>query len=393
MKKMISLAAMFAALSYASPASAEINFSGDASTRVRGEFNNTETAAGVKTTLNDDIKYQYRVRLKAAADLGDGYFFKALIANEDYVGATLTSGSSSPGWGTVANGNGEKFALQVSNFYFGHATADCHYTLGRLPLNSFNNPIFDLTLYPVPGTILAGSTLAPAGARVYAVDVPVTQWNFDRIYGANYGTKIGDGMLDATFIVFDNHSFIENTAVLADGLLNDGYALHVSYKTNIGDVTIDPQAIIALTDAGGAVYARVSPNSFGTNVSIPAGKSKIGLSGFYTVCKDSNGLSATTGLPANVDYSGYLVRLKGESGPAMAWVDYNRTTDHTSGTDVKYNNFFFWGQYTFKVHESSKGTFSVVPTVRYRASSWDNAIAGTDRNNQLRTELYATVTF
>ena len=392
MKKMISLAAMFAALSYASPASAALNIGGDASTRVRGEFNNSQTAAGVKTTLNDDIKYQYRVRLKAAADLGDGYFFKALLANEDYVGATATSGSSSPGWGTVAGGNSEKFALQVSNFYFGHATADCHYTIGRLPLNSFNNPIFDLTLYPIPGTILLGSTLAPAGAKVYAVDVPVTQWNFDRIYGANYGGKIGDGELNATLIVFDNHSFTENTAALSDGLLNDGYALHVSYKTNIGDVTIDPQAILTVTDGGGAVYARVTPNTFGTNVSIPAGKSKIGLSGFYTVCKDSNGLSATTGAAANVDYNGYLLRLKGESGPAMAWVDYNHTSDKTAATEVKYNNLFVWAQYTFKLHESSTGTFNVVPTIRYRASGQDDA-AGTTRNNQLRTELYATVTF
>ena len=379
MKKMLSLAAMFAALSYASPASAEINFSGDASTRLRGEFNNTLTN-GAKVTTNDDLKYQYRVRLKAAADLGDGYFFKALVANEDYVAG------SSPGWGTVAGGNGEKFALQVSNFYFGHMCQDSHYMIGRLPLNSFNNPIFDLTLYPLPG-------LNGVGVRTYAVDVPVTQWNFDRMYAANLGTKVGNGDLNASLIVLDNHSTTENTAALGDGLLNDGYALHVSYKINIGDVTIDPQALLVLTDGNGGTYSRVTPSSFGTNVSIPAGKSKIGLSGFYTGCKDSNGLSSLTGAAANVDYNGYLVRLKGESGPAMAWVDYNHSADKTTGTEVKYSNLFFWGQYTFKVHESSKGTFSVVPTVRYRASSWDNAFAGTDRNNQLRTELYATVTF
>ncbi len=379
MKKMISLAAMFAALSYASPASAALNISGDASTRLRGEFNNTETAAGVKTTLNDDLKYQYKVRLKAAADLGDGYFFKALIANEGYVAG------SSPGWATVNLNNSETFALQVSNFYFGHATADCHYSIGRLPLNSFNNPIFDITLYPIPGP-------NGFGVKTYAVDVPVTQWNFDRIYGANYGTKVGNGDLNATLIVLDNHSVTENTAALADGLFNDGYGLHVSYKTNIGDVTIDPQAIIILTDALGGTYSRITPYSFGTNVSIPAGKSKIGLSGFYTGCKDSNGLSSATGADAKVDYSGYLVRLKGESGAAMAWVDYNHTTDKTAATEVKYNNLFVWAQYTFKLHESSNGTFNVVPTIRYRASGQDDA-TGTARNNQLRTELYANVTF
>ena len=70
---MLSLAAMFAVLSYASPASAELKISGDAATRLRGQFNNSNIH-GVKSTSDDDLKYQYRVRLKASADLGDGYF-------------------------------------------------------------------------------------------------------------------------------------------------------------------------------------------------------------------------------------------------------------------------------------------------------------------------------
>ena len=54
---MFSLAAMLAVLSYASPASAELKISGDAATRVRGQFNNSDLG-GIKATNADDIKYQ-----------------------------------------------------------------------------------------------------------------------------------------------------------------------------------------------------------------------------------------------------------------------------------------------------------------------------------------------
>ena len=388
MKKMLSLAAMFAALSYASPASAALNISGDAATRLRGEFKNSETALGDKTNT-DDLKFQYQLRLSAAADLGNGYFFKTQIANEE------NNNGGTPGWATVSNNNGERFQLEVNNMYFGHMAEECHYMLGRLPLNSFNNPIFDLALYPIP-----------FAATIYAVDVPVYQWNYDRIFGLNYGTKLGDGELNTTLVVLDNHS-VANTGATGDGIFNDGYALHVTYKANIGDVTIDPQAVITLTDGYGSTYARVSPNTFGTNVSIPAGKSKIGLSGFYTICKDSNGTSSivtpsttlgvpntvATGAAANVDYSGYLLRVKGESGPLTAWVDYNRTVDKTS-TETTYSNFFVWAQYNINVYQSASGAFNLTPTVRYRASGTDIAgIAGTAHNNMLRTEIVARMSF
>jgi hypothetical protein len=395
MKKMLSLAAMFAVLSYASPASAELKIGGDAAVRERGQFNNSYSAAtNTKTTTDDDLKTQYRIRLKAAADLGSGYFFKTMIQNEEVPGS----------WQTVAANNSEKYQLEVSNFYFGRALQDCHYMIGRLPLNSFNNPLFDLALYPIPSSFTSSG--------IYAVDIPVYTNNFDRIFGLNYGTKVGGGELNTTLVILDNHSTIENTSATANGLLNDGYALHLAYKTTVGDVTVEPQALVLLTDGSGANYANVSPNTFGANATIPAGKSKIGLSGFYTICKDNKGSSSVlvpatlspsgsitnasyiAGTSAQVDYNGYLLRVKGESGPVMAWVDYNHTKDKTPVNDVTYNNLFVWAQYNVKLHESATGTVSLTPTVRYRASGRDVVgTDGTDRNNQLRTELYATVTF
>lgn len=383
MKKMLSLAAIFAVLSYASPASAEspasvgsvgLKFSGDAGIRARAEFNSN--------SLVDDVKYQYKIRLKAAADLGDGYFFNAMAQNEDVAG----------GWGTVSGvpvsatgvtNNVEKYNLQISNFYFGRTEGSCQYKIGRIPLNSVNNPIFDLAFYAVPTAL-----------GIYAVDIPVATYNFDRLFGFNYSTKVGDGDINTTLVVLDNNSTSGNTAATGDGLLNDGYALHLSYKNKLGDVTIEPQALISLTDVQGAVYQKISPNTFGANATIPSGSSKIGISAFYTLCKDSKGVTAAAPLvTANIHYNGYLLRLKGESGPVMAWVDYNHTNDKLANTT--YQNVFVWAQYNVKVHQTSTGSanVNVTPTLRYRASGKDIAGATTTPNDQLRGELYATVTF
>jgi hypothetical protein len=376
MKKMFSLAAMLAVLSYASPASAEVKISGDAGIRARAEFKNNSNS--------DDLKYQYRVRLKAAADLGDGFFFNALAQNEEAGGAwTTVTGSPAiitPVGAGVTN-NTERYPFQLSNFYFGRTQGCCQYKVGRLPLNSASNPIFDLAFYPIP--------TAFTHAGIYAVDTPVSTNNFDRLAGANYSTKVGDGDLNTTLLLLDNNSITANTAATGDGLLNDGYALHVSYTTKLGDVTIQPQALISLTDVQGAVYRKVSPHTFGANASfLPTGNSKVSASAFYTTCKDSKGTNAA-GTTVNVDYNGYLVRLKGESGPITAWVDYNNTKDNL--TAVTYDNTFVWAQYNVKIHQLSNGTanVNVTPTLRYRTSGK----TGVANNDLLRGELYATVTF
>ena len=105
----------------------------------------------------------------------------------------------------------------------------------------------------------------------------------------------------------------------------------------------------------------------------------------------------TTQTPSGfkVDYSGYLFRVKGEVGPFMAWVDYNRTEDNTDlRVADSYDNLFVWAQYNFKVYESAMGTFSLTPTLRYRASGVGSGTEEIQQDiSQLRTELYATVTF
>jgi hypothetical protein len=366
MKKILSLAAMFAVLSYASSASAEVKFGGEASVRLRDDFGHTKSTAGVTTNPQDQY-FQYRVRLKPSADLGDGYSFKALVQNEAKAGS----------WQSLDPYNTEQYNFQLSQFYFSHSDESSHWVLGRIPLGTLDNPILDLTLYAIPGN-------GTQGSKLYPVDTPISTNHFDRLLGFNYGVKLGDGELNAVLVNFDNLSTPPTTTAPANvdrGLWNDGYGLVVSYKTKIGEVTVVPQAYATLTH----ISDGRQPYSFGTQAFIPAGKSKVSLSGFYTANNntDYNGLLK--------DYSGYIFRVKGESGSALAWIDYNKTKDSANSTD--YNNTFVWAQYKFGIHESAAGNFSLTPTLRYRLSSSKTATGATTDNNLFRTELYATVTF
>jgi len=358
MKRILSLAGLFAVLSYASSASAEVKFSGEVGIRLRDDFGHTKSTAGATTDPQDQY-FQYRVRLKPSADIGEGYYVKALLQDETVAG----------GWQALAASNTEKYTLQASQFYVGHNDESSHWVFGRIPLGSLDNPILDLTLYAIPG-------VGPQGSTLYPVDTPISTNHFDRLLGFNYGFKLGDGELNAIIVNFDNIS----TGAANSGLLNDGYGAVASYKTTIGTVTVVPQLYATLTH----ISDGRRPYSFGAQAFIPVGKSKVALSGFYTA--DKNTYNATTW-----DYSGYIFRVKGESGPALAWVDYNKTKDTQNSKD--YNNAFLWAQYKFGVRESAAGSFSLTPTVRYRLSSSKTAAGLTTDNNLFRTELYATVTF
>ena len=383
MKRMLSLAAMFAVLSYASTASAELKFGGDVSVRVRDEAFDAQH----QSTSPDNLYYQYRARLNVAGDFEGGYLFRALISNEapgfsGSVGAFSTAKiGGGGGWQTVGYGNTELYTIGFSQLYFGRNYGDSHYLLGRLPLNSTNNPAFDIHLYPKN-----------------PLDIPTTTFNNDRLFGVNYGTKIGSGDLNAVIGVFDNLSR-SDTPGTGDGLLNDGYVLVVSYKTKIGDVTIEPQVLTALNQHDTVTQTTYStllpfhqgirPFTFGTNASVPVGDVKLGFSGFRTSghgTTPSSANYATAG--ANVDYSGYLFRIKGEYGPFLAWYDYNKTTDKSDITTHKYTNNFIWAQYKIPA-----GKLSIQPTVRYLTTS-DHSVGSADVNNsRLRSELWATLAF
>jgi hypothetical protein len=375
MKKMLSLAAMLAVLSYASPASAELKIGGDFSVRARAEFNSKDPG----NNAADDLMFQYRLRLNGAADLGDGYFFKTMLMSEE---PFATSGNAAGGWRTVGGSAASfnvdaPYSLSVSQAYFGRNLKDSNYKIGRIPLNSFNNPIFDLTLYPTQ-----------------PLDTPVNNYGYDRLFGANYGTKVGDGTLNATLVVLDNSSNDVAAGLEDNGFLNDGYALSLAYAFTAGDVTIEPQIFAVLTNADvnlspttASFAPDANPFTFGAMLSTPVGNSKISGGAFYTSASEKlNNLE-------NADYSGYLIRVKGESGPFMAWIDYNKTTDDLAGAATKdYTNTFLWAQYKHVVYKGAASSFSLQPTLRYRAQDKEVNAVQTDTAT-VRGELVATVTF
>ncbi len=375
MKRMLSLAAMFAVLSYASPASAELKFGGDVSVRVRAETFDAEH----QSTAPDNLYYQYRARLNVAGEFEGGYLFRALISNENPGVPPKVGGGG--GWQTVGYGNTELYTLGFSQLYFGRNYGDSHYLLGRLPLNSTNNPAFDIHLYPKN-----------------PLDVPTTTFNNDRLFGVNYGTKIGSGDLNAVIGVFDNLSK-SDTSGTGDGLLNDGYVLVVNYKIKIGDVTLEPQVLTALNQHDTVTQTTYStslpfhqgirPFTFGSNVSVPVGEAKLGFSGFRTSGHGTTPSSAIyTTAGANVDYSGYLFRIKGEYGPFLAWYDFNKTTDKSTSTTHEYTNNFIWAQYKIPA-----GKLSIQPTVRYLTTSDHSGLTADVNTSRLRSELWATITF
>jgi hypothetical protein len=288
----------------------------------------------------------------------------------------------------VGYGNTEVYTLGVSQFYFGRYYGASHFIVGRFPLNSTNNPVYDIYLYPKN-----------------PLDIPTTTFNNDRIFGVNYGTKIGSGDLNAVVAVFDNQS-ASDTAASGDGLLNDGYVVSLAYKAAIGNVTVEPQVVTALTkhdvvtqttySDGFPFHQGIRPVAVGANVAVPAGKVNLGFSGFYTSASGTTPDAASygPGKGANVDYTGYLLRVKAEYGPVLAWYDYNKTTDKSAPTTHEYTNQFVWAQYQYKVYQAAKGSLTIQPTLRYLTSS--DHVGGNiaDVNtSRLRSELWATVSF
>ena len=357
-KQFLSLVCALAMMAtFVTTAEAGIKISGDAQVRARGQFDEKKVD-GKEVASKDELYWLYRLRLKIAADLGDGFFAKALLANH------------SAGWfATIGSDKDPVFPRNLSDFgvnqmYFGRMMPNSHYAVGWMPINSFNNPIFDLAVYP----------RQPLG-------IPYFLLANDRIFGLNYGAKVGPGELNASVLVLDDH--LKDT----EGFFRDEYAIHLMYKTNIGDITIDPQLLAAITDFNTAIhpsspgYSDVTPWTLGTNVVIPAGDIKFTLGGFYTFCDDSG-----------VDYDGYLFRIKAERGPVRAWFDYSSMNDDSFGLSDEYENMYVWAQYNWKVHESSMGSLTLSPTVRYLTT--DHNVGGTETETQrLRTELWAQVAF
>ena len=384
MKKIISLAALFAAISYAGPASAtDLSLGGDIGTRVRIQSYNKDYSK------NDDLYTQYRVRLNGSADFGDGFFAKIQVTNENPNSPSSGKLGGGGGWQTIGYGNSELYTVGFSQAYAGRIYGDSHYALGRLPLNATNNPIFDLTLYPKN-----------------PLDTPTATFQNDRLFGANYGTKLGNGDLNLVVGVFDNLN-----AGTDPGLLNDGYAFVGSYKTEVAGLTVEPEILTAITrfdsvtqetfgSSGTSApwHQGVRPWTFGLNVGGNTGDLKLSGSALYNVAKGTtpNNSRYAGNANAEVDYNAYLLRIKAEYGPFLTWYDHSVATDksHAAGataTTNVYRNNFVWAQYQINAYKGKGARLVIQPTVRYLTAKDEAAPASS--YHRLRSELYATLSF
>lgn len=356
-KSLLTILALATTL-HAAPAAADIKLGGDAAVRFRSMFK--EMPNSIHT---EDVLYQYRVRLKADADLGRGYYFKTILMSENDTG----------GWNSVSYGNTEAIALSVNKFHIGRQLDDSSYRIGRIPADSFSDPLLDLAMYPAQ-----------------PLCQPVLCINFDRFSGAGYTRKLGPGELSTTLLVIDDRS--------NDGLFNDGYGLRIGYKTTIASVTINPQLFTSLTNMDTYIQNNnkfsdgsptgltvlgdgVTPLTFGAALRVPAGKGAISCYGYYTTCSDTGDSGRA------VDYSGYLFRVKADYGPAMALLDYSET--ETGAID--YRNIFLRAKYAINVHSSASGKFDIVPTLRWM-HNWESGETDTEKD-VIVPELWAVISF
>jgi hypothetical protein len=425
MKKLISFAALLAmAIQPMQAAAVQFSFGGDVSSRLRVQ------TYDVDHQFADDVMWQYRVTLNGTAELGDGFYARVQLANEapnrldsdkGKFGASGTVAiGGGGGWQTVGYGNTEFSSLGFNNAYFGRNYGSSHYAVGRIPLNSFDNPVYDLTLFPRN-----------------PIELPVATFLNDRMFAANFGTKVGAGELNLTFGVVDN--IVGNNSVsTGDGLLNDGYLLMASYRVEVAGVSVEPTVLTAITKmdsftqetfkASGSTsgtgnnlnnkyrmpfHQGVRPVTFGANLSGPVGGVKLGGGAWYSIEKGTtpsssvydNSAPLVAGGPAygldnrnaSVDCTAYFTRVKLEYGPVLVWWDHNVTTDRSKlaseAVAVKqtYTNNLAWAQYQYNAYENKEVKLTLQPTLRFMVTK--DEVDPTYNHSRMRYELWAVASF
>ncbi|NTU67531.1 MAG: hypothetical protein HGB02_01475 [Chlorobiaceae bacterium] len=424
MKKLIPFAALLAMAIQPAPAvAAQFGFGGDVSTRLRVQ------TYDIDHQFADEVMWQYRVTLNGSVRFGDGFYARVQLANTEpnkldsdkgIFGApgTVAVGGGG-GWQAVGYGNASFSSLGFNNAYLGRNYGDSHYAVGRLPLNSFDNPIYDLTFFPRN-----------------PIELPVATFLNDSMFGANYGTKVGAGELNLTLGVVDNIVGKEARHI-KDGLLKDGYLLMASYRAEVAGVSVEPIVLAAITrmdsftqetfKAAGPTsgtgenlnnkyrmpfHQGVRPVTFGANLSGPVGGVKIGAGAWYSIVKGTtpdravynNSDVVVGGNPygldnrnAIVDYTAYFTRIKAEYGPVLVWWDHSVTTDRSKRADqpvaIKqtYTNNLAWAQYQYHAYEDKDVKLTLQPTLRFMVTK--DEVDPTYNHSRLRYELWAVAAF
>lgn len=334
----------------------QVKWSGDARIRPRYDINDKTAGGGNKTT---DMYYMYRARLRLKADIGDNWAFNTMIShNGAYFYSKFGSadfpeilGTNQTSSKTSSRESSRRATLSFMELYFGKETKDYGVIVGLFPLNSINNPIYDIHYYPNK-----------------TVDIPHAIFNSDGAFGLSGYYQTTVGKFGAKLFVEDAKGKEEENPsgdILSD--INDQYTLELNYTNTLGDFVINPQALISISSEKDSAC---TPNSFGLNITSPK-LSTLTLSGSAIYTFQNNEKLKPLQEPGFYvsKYNGYYLRLKLAGklgfGNLLAWVDYAKITEDLALKDNDYNFYFTWIAYEMPIYKSESGAVSITPELRY----------------------------
>ncbi len=383
MKKL--LASCLMALLVAGPVLASITFSGDARFRPRmdmmdwGDYPKTVQSVvdgdtiATKTKAKTDYYYIWRARLHADAQIGNGWFWKGSMGVNALAQLPRANTGNAPADGAADNSIRQDVSWMLN--YFGMKREGWGFAMGLLPLDSYNNPGFDLHYYPhKPG------------------EFPFYIWSNDAAFGFAYYNKIGPGKLGMRVLVDDDNLnanefetvYNDTTSVSNDLDTADGYTITLDYSIKLMDkITVSPALFYAMADDYVPQPLTLGVNAYG----IPAGPGKIDAGFFYTMNNEADNNSTSIG-----EYTGMLGRLRYNlpmrqgKDAILLWYDY--TSIDWTDADL-HTVHYLWLHYNWVPYKSEMGSFHVRPTLRLTMENKEND-AGTTTLEYTRTKFEVT---
>lgn len=309
----------------------QISWSGDVLVRPRID---QKFSDGDKTS--QDMYWLGWVRLNMKADIGGGYYAKALLSADGpghFWGILGTSTWEEPGeyW----DRNNPSPQLAFSELYVGRNADNFSFQIGKLNVNALANPAIDLQYYPSSGS-----------------DIPYFILARNTADGLRGSFNAGPGKLTASLLI---NSSVVNTSFDADGnevTASDPYSVHVDYSAKFGGITIAPTFLMEM----GVADSTTSPTTMGANFALPkiAG---FGISG--GVYMTSNNVEGST------EYSGNMIHVKavGKAGPGVviAWADIGNVS-YTDVSDI--STTYIWLMYKYTLYSGDRGSFFIAPIYR-----------------------------
>lgn len=323
----------------------QIKITGDAMVRPRydildrGKFGDSQK----------DFYYMYRARINLKADIGDGWYFKSQLGHHGYGAFGMTTQNSTKRLANEIEGSSRP-SIDFLQLYIAQENEKWGISGGIIPLNSLNNPLFDLHYYPN-----------------FMIDVPTFLMGVDAVFGFSGYFNILNNRLTIYALKDKNEIYLESADNTVKNDKNDSYTFGLNYPINIADFIIEPNVLLAA-----ASKKNTAPATFGLNLRTP----KVGTFTF----NGSIGFS-TQKNDETLEYNASFIRIKavGDIGPGnlTAWFDFATRTDKYKtpfAFDEKHNFNYFWIMYTIPVYKSDKGSVTIAPTIRRLQETSDNKV-------------------